>query len=263
MRKTNRWAVLVSITAAVALAGPPGAGHGSGGGGHFGSIPRGSFGAAAHFGASTALTGPAPLGASGPAPVHASGSFHPNYGRGNGNFYGSGNGNRGGRGSHQDNRRRYPYAFYYGPYAFPYYGYDNGYYDPGDYSAPGPEYDSGNGDTQDLLMSQDALGRQVQQLTAEVDSLKSQQQMQGAPPSMGAPARSPESQPQNSVPLTLVMRSGQQLSVSNYAITDGVFWNFSKQPAQKIPVSDIDLAASAKATEANGGEFPAIGQQTP
>lgn len=235
-------------------------------------MPHGSFGAAAHFGAPTGLSGPAPLGASGPAPARAAGSLYPVYGAGSGSYrsgngyrggYGYRNGDRGGRGYYNGNRRRYyPYAFYFGPYAYPYYGFDNGFYDTPDYS-PAPEYDTGNGEAQDLMMNQDALGRQVQQLTAEVESLKSQQQVQGAPPSVAAPAQSPESQPQSSVPITVVMRSGQQLSVNNYAITDGVFWNFSKQPAQKIPVSEIDLAASAKATEANGGEFPAIGQQKP
>ena len=58
--------------------------------------------------------------------------------------------------------------------------------------------------------------------------------------------------------MTLILRVVQQLSVENYAVMNETFWNFSKHPAQKIPISNIDLAASAKATEANGGEFPQI-----
>jgi len=63
-------------------------------------------------------------------------------------------------------------------------------------------------------------------------------------------------QEQHTPPITLVLRNGQQIQVQNYAVMDGVFWDFSKQPARKIPLSSINLQASAEATEANGGEFP-------
>ncbi len=56
--------------------------------------------------------------------------------------------------------------------------------------------------------------------------------------------------------MTLVLRNGQQVQVKNYAVMDGIFWDFSKQPSRKIPMSSINLDASAQATQANGGEFP-------
>jgi hypothetical protein len=59
--------------------------------------------------------------------------------------------------------------------------------------------------------------------------------------------------------VTLVLRDGQRLSVENYAVMNQTFWNFSKRPAQRIPISSIDVAASTKATEAEGGEFPQLG----
>jgi len=55
-----------------------------------------------------------------------------------------------------------------------------------------------------------------------------------------------------------VLRDGQQLQVASYAVMDRVFWDFSKQPARRIAVADIDVAASTKATEATGGEFPEL-----
>ncbi len=199
------------------------------------------------------LTGPAPFGASGPAPVNATGSLRPVYGQSGGRRYPAGTVRRGGR---------YPYGYYPGPFVLPYYGYDgygNGYYDSPDYG-PGGDPGYGYDDPQAAAVNQDMLGQQVDRLTAEVQDMRSQQaQQQSAPPA--APARKPDdSDAQNDVPVTLVLQSGQQVQVKNYAVANGVFWDFSRHPAQKIPVSAINVAASEKATAANGGDFPPLGQ---
>ena len=80
---------------------------------------------------------------------------------------------------------------------------------------------------------------------------------------MGGPQASPQQQetaPSAPVvtepPITIVLRSGQKLRVDNYAVTNGVLWDFSKTPIRKIPVSSIDISASAQATEASGTDFP-------
>ncbi len=75
----------------------------------------------------------------------------------------------------------------------------------------------------------------------------------GATPSMAADATT---QAAPMPPVTIVLRNGHQSQVQNFAIVNGMFWDLSKQPAHKIRISDIDLAASQKATESNGGEFP-------
>jgi hypothetical protein len=59
-------------------------------------------------------------------------------------------------------------------------------------------------------------------------------------------------------PITVVLRSGQKIEVQNYAVMGDSFWDFSRQPARRIPLSSVDIAASTKATEAGGGQFPAI-----
>lgn len=59
------------------------------------------------------------------------------------------------------------------------------------------------------------------------------------------------------IPITIVLKNGQTMIVQNYAIMNGLFWDFSKQNAKKIPLSEIDVEASAKATDAAGGAFPA------
>ncbi len=102
------------------------------------------------------------------------------------------------------------------------------------------------------------LSEQVQQLSAQINGLQNQL-AQGTRPS---PLRD-ESTSSSSVPpspaLTLVLTSGQTLEVQNYAVMGDTFWDFSSQPARKIPVSKIDIPASARASEANGAEFPQIG----
>lgn len=211
------------------------------------------------------LSGPPPLGASGPPPLNAAGSLLP------GRVHTGLPNNRFNNGFNEANRiptnrrpNRYRYGAYGIPYVTPYYGFDNGYYNSGDYdNGPGP-YDNPDPATQQMLMNQDALGEQVQQLTAEIQDMKSRQQqqpppyLQPNPPAQGT--RAADADVQNDIPITLVLRSGQRLSVRNYAVTNGVFWDFSKQPAQKIPVSSIDVAASTKATEASGADFPPLTQ---
>ena len=139
--------------------------------------------------------------------------------------------------------RRIPYSYFF----IPYYDSSFGYGDPGYGAYPyAPPVDPNS-----QGMIENALGEQIQRLSAEIDQLKYGQTF---PPSASA---QPDPQPPQ-VPITLVLRNGQQIQVQNYAIIDQVFWDFTKQPARKIPLSTIDVAASTKATEANGGEFPQL-----
>jgi hypothetical protein len=144
--------------------------------------------------------------------------------------------------------RRVPYAYFFAPYYYPYLGYaDSAYPDYG--YGPDPGYDPGaDPNAQGAMMTENMLGDQINRLGAEVEQLK-----YGQPP---APAQ-PDPQPAQT-PVTLVLRNGQQLKVQNYAVMDQTFWDFSSQPTRKIPISNIDVAASARATTANGGDFPEL-----
>jgi hypothetical protein len=217
-----------------------------GGGGHV---------ASGHVGAARGFSAPAPFyGISGPPPLGASGFIGPspvpsgrNFGR-----LGTFNTFRGGRNGYYN--RRLPFAYFFAPYYYPFLDYDTGGYDypPNDASQ--------DANAQGALMAENALGEQIQRLSAEVEQLKSNQQPM--PPAYPTPS-SPSQEPQTpaSPPITLVLRSGQQLQVQNYAVMDHVFWDFTKEPARKIPISSIDIGASAKATEARGAEFPQLSAQ--
>jgi hypothetical protein len=56
-------------------------------------------------------------------------------------------------------------------------------------------------------------------------------------------------------PTVLVFRDQRKQEVQNYAIVGQTLWIFSPQRTEKIPLAEIDLAASAKANEDRGGEF--------
>ena len=132
------------------------------------------------------------------------------------------------------------------------------YYSYGDYgnsifdSPYGPMEDSNASSDTDVTAN--LLGEQLQRLSAQVEELKSEQRQ-------GGPATATPQAPQDAppvAPITVVLRDGQRLQVASYAVMNHVFWDFSQQPARRIPVANIDLAASTKATEAAGGEFPEL-----
>lgn len=153
---------------------------------------------------------------------------------------------------HRD-RRGAPIGYYAAPYFYSSYGdYGSSLFDPNAYSAP-----------EEPNISFDAtanlLGEQIQRLTAQVEQLRSeqQQQQQASAPPVNASGTPQEAPPET--PITVVLRDGRRLQVASYAVMDRVFWDFSRQPARRIPLANIDVAASTKATEAAGGEFPELG----
>ena len=150
--------------------------------------------------------------------------------------------------------RRYPYNYLFSPFYYPFldYGgtpyYDSSYdsgYDSGYNAQPDPGAQSG-------YTAENELGEQVQRLTAEVDQMRYGQR---APAPMYAQQDPPQAP---APPVMLVLRDGQQIQVQSYAVMDQTFWDFTRQPGRKIPLSSIDIAASARATQAKGGEFPQL-----
>ncbi len=146
-----------------------------------------------------------------------------------------------------------PYYAYYGAPYFPFFG--GPYSDDFDsYNSPGYAGDPQGG----AAAGDNGLGEQVQQLSAQINGLQdqlAQRTAPTAPPDYSTIAAAPAPP---SPPLTVVLTSGQTLEVQNYAVMGDSFWDFSRQPARKIPLSKIDVAASARASEANGAEFPQL-----
>jgi len=53
----------------------------------------------------------------------------------------------------------------------------------------------------------------------------------------------------------LVFRDQHKQEVQNYAIVGQTLWTFAPQRTQKIPLSDLDLAATQKANDERGVDF--------
>jgi len=144
--------------------------------------------------------------------------------------------------------RRLPYSYVFSPYYWPFYDTDTYASYPSD--APPQEYP-------DPGMMEGALGQQIARLSDEVDQLRTAQQYSNNRYPQNAPDAPPDK------PVTLILRSGERVTVQSYAVMGETFWDFSTDPARKIPVSNIDLQASARATTASGGEFPQIDSSGP
>ncbi len=147
------------------------------------------------------------------------------------------------------------------------------YFDSGGYPTGYPSYsDQAEGmDAQsDAQMRQDALAQQLDQMNAQIAQLRDSQiqgsQLPGSQPHPGpyaapqwaAPTASSAQQQPPQAPIILILQNGAKTSVSNYAVMGGVIWDFSKQPARKIQISSVNVAASEKANEEDGGEFPQL-----
>ncbi|HEY3456863.1 MAG TPA: hypothetical protein VGK64_19955 [Bryobacteraceae bacterium] len=148
---------------------------------------------------------------------------------------------------HRSHRGRRPSAFIVGaPFYYSYGDYGNSIFD-----TPPEEPPVSN----DVDVMTNLLGEQIQRLSAQVEQLRNEQHQ--APPAPPASVEAPQGAPPV-IPITVVLRNGQQIKVSSYAVMNKVFWDFSQQPARRIPVANIDVAASKKATEAAGAEFPEL-----
>jgi hypothetical protein len=71
------------------------------------------------------------------------------------------------------------------------------------------------------------------------------------------PAAQPreEEHAQNDPATVLVFRDQHQREIQNYAIADGILWNFMPQRTEKIPLAILDIPATEKANDDRGVEF--------
>ena len=144
---------------------------------------------------------------------------------------------------------------------FPWWG--AGYYDPWLWDW----WDSDSSYDQDYNNNL-AIANQMDQQSLEQQRMWRQEQADGdqdayaprsssqAPP-MPRPAPSQAEDPPSPIipPTVLVFRDQHQLEVQNYAIVGQTLWNFAPQRTQKIPLADLDLAATQKANDDRGVTF--------
>lgn len=93
---------------------------------------------------------------------------------------------------------------------------------------------------------------EVQALRDEIEAMRDEERARNEARNNPASRSSAQQDDKNA---TLVFQDGRQLSVRNYAIADHTVWVLSANSARKIPISDLNVAATEQANANNGVEF--------
>ena len=136
-------------------------------------------------------------------------------------------------------------GFYY-PWAY------GGYYDPYWW------WDSSSYDYDEDYERQLALAEEMDQRSLEQQRFLDQQDegLYALPSASSSREQASDNETHEPSPATvLVFRDQRREEVQNYAIVGQTLWIFSPLRTEKIPLAEIDLAASAKANEDRGVEF--------
>jgi len=138
--------------------------------------------------------------------------------------------------------------------AYPYWGW--GYYDP--WFWDWRNSDSSNNTDYDQNL---AAANEMNQQSLEEQRMLRQEQADGDQDAYANPAPAPGSSSNDKqgdpiLPATvLVFRDQHREQIQNYAIIGQMLWNFAPQHTHKIPLSDLDLAATVKANDDQGVTF--------
>jgi hypothetical protein len=245
MRRLLTFAAFLLIVSVVPVCAQHG---GHGGGGSSGGGARGGGSHGGFSGVHSGSGGHAPVGRAGVSSTHAGYA-----GRGYGGGSHSGQGARGGFGSRGPRINTYGYGFRnrWGR-GYPYYGYPFwGCYDP---YLDSWWWDSGSSSDDDYAQQQQIANQMNEENLEEQQTLNQQDQDAYAPPAGGMrPAR--EERAQADPATVLVFRNGQQREIQNYAIIDGMLWNFTGSRTERIPLAVLDIPATVRANDDRGVDF--------
>ncbi|MBZ5548944.1 MAG: hypothetical protein LAO22_13480 [Acidobacteriia bacterium] len=141
---------------------------------------------------------------------------------------------------------------FWSPWGYAGYGY--GAYYPFWWGDTSSSYNFDEEREQEILLANqmNALSIQEQNLREREDWLREREEQDSYA------RRLPVREEEHSAPspaTVLVFRDQHQQEVRNYAIAGGTLWVFSEQAAKKVPLSELDLAATTKANNERGVEF--------
>lgn len=138
-------------------------------------------------------------------------------------------------------------------YGYPWWG---GYYDPWlwDWSSDDARFDA---DYNNNLADANEMNEQ----SLEQQRMMRQEEADGDQDIYARPNRSNDPAPAQTTgtpimpPTVLVFRDRHQQEIQNYAIVGQMLWIFASPHTQKVPLSDLDLAATEKANDDRGITF--------
>jgi hypothetical protein len=140
-------------------------------------------------------------------------------------------------------------------------GWYAGYYDPDWWWDSGSSYDEDRAREIELANEMNAQSLAEQSMRREQDQdlyARSEPPLQRSNP---APQHAEEQN--ESTPITmLIFRDERKREVQNYAVVGQTLWVFEPQRTEKIPLSQLDIPATAKANDERGVDFrvPARGK---
>ena len=104
---------------------------------------------------------------------------------------------------------------------------------------------------------QNAMSRQIDELSDEVQRLREEDAGRTYASAQPVPAAAPktDSRQEPNKPTVLVFKDKHIQEIQNYAIVGEILWVFTEQRAKKVPLSELDLPATAKLNEERGVEF--------
>jgi hypothetical protein len=158
----------------------------------------------------------------------------------------------------RDSRHRWlGYPWYGYGYGYPYYAYPyaGGGIDPYWWWDSGSSYDP---DREREI----ALANEMNEQSLDEQRMRQQSDQDIYEPAAQRPQPARQSNNNNSdnnsdivPPTVLVFRDQHKKEVQNFAIVGETVWIFAPQRTEKIPLSDLDLAATAKANDDRGVDF--------
>jgi hypothetical protein len=238
MRRLLAIATFVLLLASVFAQAQRGSGHGFSGG-HGAVAAHGSMGG--HMGTARGFSG-----------AHTAPRFSGRSFNGNSSFHQRGFARPGFRGNSRGPRFRTfnsrncfgcRRGFFY-PWAY------GGYYDPYWWWDSGSSYDEDREREVGLANEMNQQNLEEQRMRREQDQDIYAHERSSDPPMRG------DVQTQSFAPSTvLVFRDQHQQEVQNYAIVGQTLWAFAPQRTQKIPLADLDIAATQKANDDRGVDF--------
>lgn len=146
------------------------------------------------------------------------------------------------------------FSRWYAGYGYP--GYYGGYYSPYYWDWYGSSYDSSESD-----YVQQQTARQIDDLSAEVQRLREEreysQPREGYPqPPMAAVPRPPtDTKFDSDLPIVLVFLDKRIQEIKNYAVMNETLVVFDGTRSKRIPLADVDLAATMKLNDERGVDF--------
>ena len=150
-------------------------------------------------------------------------------------------------------------------FIYPWWGY--GYYDPWlwNWWDSDSSYDQDYNDNLAIAneMNQQSLEQQRMWRQEESDGDQDAYAPRSHSPHPAPSAQDPAADPPSPIlpPTVLVFRDQHQQEIQNYAIVGQMLWNFTSQRTQKIPLADLDLAATEKANDDRGVTFRIPGSE--